>query len=130
MKIGRFTTWYRLWITCAAVCLLGATGCNLCCGPYDYDYPVYGGPIERMDPARGRVGSIFSDPTVVKGPSADSNLKPHDEKREVPENGGFLEAPNSDDQLPNPDQQNGDNRVDTVSHQWRGRPLPKDQSLR
>ena len=50
-------------------------GCSMCCGPYDYDYPTYGGKIQRTDPAYGRVGSIFSDPaTVVRGPNAQDAL--------------------------------------------------------
>jgi hypothetical protein len=48
----------------------------MCCGPYDFDYPVAGGIHQRANPAYGRVGSIFSDPNaIVSGDSADSNLK-------------------------------------------------------
>ena len=51
----------------------------MCCGPYDYDYPTFGGKHERVDRAYGRVGSVFSDPQAVYGgESADSN-------REIPE---------------------------------------------
>lgn len=47
----------------------------MCCGPYDYHYPVFGGRIQRADPEHGRVGSIFSDPNLAgSGPAADSNL--------------------------------------------------------
>ncbi|QEG22395.1 hypothetical protein [Mariniblastus fucicola] len=51
------------------------TGCSMCCGPFDYDYPTFGGKHLRADRAHGRVGSILSDPaTMLSGPSADSNL--------------------------------------------------------
>lgn len=60
----------------------------MCCGPYDYDYPTYGGKYQRTDPAYGRVGSPFSDPaTAGYGPSADSNLEASNpgRMREAPE---------------------------------------------
>ncbi len=61
-------------IIAAAVCSM--MGCAMCCGPYDYDYPNFGGKHERMDRTWGRVGSIFSDPMAnPAGESADSNLK-------------------------------------------------------
>ena len=54
----------------------------MCCGPYDFDYPTYGGIHQRANPSQGRVGSVFSDPLyVATGPSADSNLKEHAEPR-------------------------------------------------
>lgn len=59
-----------------------STGCSMCCGPYDFDYPTYGGIHQRANPSYGRVGSVFSDPFAgLGGPSADSNLKPHPEPR-------------------------------------------------
>ena len=57
-------------------------GCSMCCGTNDFDYPTYGGIHQRADPARGRVGSILSDPFAnFAGPSADSNLEPYPEPR-------------------------------------------------
>lgn len=54
----------------------------MCCGPYDFDYPTYGGLHHRSNPSHGRLGSPFSDPNWVGGgPSADSNLKPHPESQ-------------------------------------------------
>ncbi len=54
-------------------------GCAMCCGPYDYHYPNFGGSVQRSDPVWGRVGSLYSDPgPFFGGPSADSNLKPHE----------------------------------------------------
>ena len=53
-----------------------SSGCSMCCGPYDYHYPVFGGKLQRANPEYGRVGSVFSDPYVALGPSADSNLDP------------------------------------------------------
>lgn len=47
----------------------------MCCGPYDYHYPGFGGRIQRADPEYGRVGSVFSDPHMAgMGPLADSNI--------------------------------------------------------
>ena len=61
----------------ALVCFL-STGCSICCGPYDYDYPDFGGKHQRQDRRHGRVGSILSDPLAPRagGASADSNLQP------------------------------------------------------
>ena len=48
----------------------------MCCGPFDYDYPTFGGKHQRVDRSHGRVGSILSDPAnTISGPSAYSNLK-------------------------------------------------------
>lgn len=47
--------------------LLLGSGCSMCCGVYDYDYPTYGGLIQRSDRSHGRVGSIFSDPNAPLG---------------------------------------------------------------
>lgn len=49
-------------------------GCAICCGPYDYHYPTLGGAVQRADPVRGRVGSLFSDPGPFSGPPADYNV--------------------------------------------------------
>jgi hypothetical protein len=47
----------------------------MCCGPFDYDYPTFGGKHLRANRSHGRVGSILSDPmTALGGASADSNL--------------------------------------------------------
>ena len=68
----------KRWIAYIAIFTLtmGTTfGCSMCCGPYDYDYPNFGGKHQRSNPSYGRVGSIFSDPNANSfGPSADSNL--------------------------------------------------------
>jgi len=54
----------------------GTIGCSMCCGPYDYDYPTFGGKHERADRAYGRVGSLFSDPYAsYNGESADESLE-------------------------------------------------------
>lgn len=55
----------------------------MCCGPYDYEYPMMDNPnYSRMDPEYGRVGSIFSDPNVGDGvkPLTNSDV-PIDESR-------------------------------------------------
>ena len=55
---------------------VGSLGCSMCCGPFDYDYPVYGGKFERVDSSDGRVGSVFSDPNASSdGENPDSNLE-------------------------------------------------------
>ena len=65
-----------------ATMLVGSIGCSMCCGPYDYDYPTFGGKHQRVNPSYGRVGSIFSDPLASFGDaSADSNLKAPPEPR-------------------------------------------------
>jgi len=57
-------------------------GCSMCSGVNDFDYPTYGGLHQRADPARGRVGSVLSDPFAnFVGLSADSNLEPYPEPR-------------------------------------------------
>ncbi len=57
--------------------LVFASGCSMCCGPFDYDYPTFGGKHQRTDRSYGRVGSALSDPSrTLFGPSADSNLTP------------------------------------------------------
>jgi hypothetical protein len=35
------------------------SGCAICCTPYDYAYPAYGGKWQRADMYHGRVGSAF-----------------------------------------------------------------------
>ena len=58
------------------IAFAGVAGCSMCCGPYDYHYPTFGGRVQRADPEYGRVGSIFSDPyTAGTGLNADSNVK-------------------------------------------------------
>ena len=51
-----------------AVCLPLVSGCAMCCGPFDYAYPTYGGKWERGDRFWGRVGSPLSgEGTAVVG---------------------------------------------------------------
>lgn len=55
--------------------MLSLAGCSMCCGPFDFSYPTYGGASPRAVRDSGRVGSVFSDPNyIVSGPSANSNL--------------------------------------------------------
>ena len=65
------------FLIAALFCFL-STGCSMCCGPYDYDYPDFGGKHQRADRQHGRVGSILSDPLAPRagGASSDSNLLP------------------------------------------------------
>lgn len=70
----------------------------MCCGPHDYHYPTFGGKLQRANPEWGRVGSVFSDPYVAMGPSADSNLDPveYEEPTNI-DDPDDLEDPNLDD---------------------------------
>jgi hypothetical protein len=43
---------------------LSASGCSLCCSPYNDDYLTYGSRTPRLDMKNGRVGSILSDPQL------------------------------------------------------------------
>lgn len=88
-------------LTClVGVASVGLSGCSMCCGPYDYDYPAFPGLVQRADPVYGRVGSIFSDPYKAgAGPTADSNLKPT-VRKEKPESDDLDAIPEA---LPEPD---------------------------
>ncbi|HMO14469.1 MAG TPA: hypothetical protein PKD64_06985 [Pirellulaceae bacterium] len=68
-----------LWILGLAIML--STGCSMCCGPYDYHYPTFGGRVQRVNPEYGRVGSIYSDPTADPGTSAITNTQLPDRER-------------------------------------------------
>ena len=64
--------------------LVFASGCSMCCGPFDNDYPTFGGKHVRANRSYGRVGSVLSDPvSSLNGPSADSNLTPPPEPNPV-----------------------------------------------
>lgn len=128
-----------------AAIAIASSGCSMCCGPFDYDYPTFGGKHMRADRSHGRVGSILSDPmTGLSGPSSDSNLvAPPDpidtdgnetldfEDSEDSENG--LRMQDADDELerieplgnggslPSPDSDPADDS--TASLRWRPRPL-------
>lgn len=96
----------------AVIGLFGTTtiffaGCAICCGPFDYHYPTFGGSVQRSDPVNGRIGSIYSDPGPFGGPSADYNLKPHNvNERSGTSDDGFddLEPLDDDDELTSPDE--------------------------
>ncbi len=73
----RFACYLTLTATVAVL-----FGCSMCCGPYDNDYNVFGGPFQRANQQHGRVGSSLSDPYFSGyGPSADSNLAPETPQR-------------------------------------------------
>jgi hypothetical protein len=42
-------------------CSFLASGCTLCCAPFDCDYPYCGGKWVRTNPSSGRVGSLFDE---------------------------------------------------------------------
>ena len=128
----------------------GTLGCSMCCGPYDFDYPTFGGKHERVDRAYGRVGSIFSDPTAgYYGESADSNLDSDDEDRvrrrdsDLDDDDNMQEfrrelesvtpresetvPGNGAEELPQPDDAEND---PTASRRWKHRPLRAEPQWR
>jgi hypothetical protein len=124
---------------------LGTFGCNMCCGPYDYDYANFGGKHPRVDPQYGRVGSIFSDPNAIRSrPDADSNLTPMTEQRKRTLNDDFddglddnLESinpldgapePPGTESLPTPPREDGTSP--TASRLMKNRPLRPYQNWR
>ncbi len=142
----------RILLAAACVALIvccGLTGCSMCCGPYDFHYPTFGGKHQRVDPAHGRVGSVFSDPNVMIGPSSDSNLEPHPaiEAPRVPADDDSdledMDSGEDDDdltpldrfdrndveELPDPDLDSEDSEV-TASRLWRQRALRRDFDFR
>ncbi len=121
---------FRMALGLLGTAALLYTGCSMCCGPFDYHYPVFGGAVQRTDPVHGRVGSIYSDPGPFGGPPADSNLAPQeseaktddleslqlddDSDLEMPEE-LFNEKPDDTDVLPPPDLQRPGPDEDTNS---------------
>jgi len=94
------------------VSLIASVGCSMCCAPDDFNYPTYGGIHQRADPARGRVGSILSDPYAsVAGLSADSNLDAYPEPRGSRDTGAF----DGDDNLDREDEDLDDDLEDLDS---------------
>ena len=87
---------------------LAASGCSMCCGPYDYEYPVFqNGKYVRTDPEYGRVGSIFSDPNAHQGTS------PFLTNQDVPQD-DLPKGPDDDEGLDDPEF-NRNNGSDTDS---------------
>ena len=43
---------------------LSATGCSLCCSPYNDDFVTFGSRTPRLNMKHGRVGSNLSDPQL------------------------------------------------------------------
>ena len=59
---------------------MGLAGCSMCCGPFDFSYPTYGGAFPREMRDAGRVGSVFSDPNFDHGnPAICDTLGTHSE---------------------------------------------------
>lgn len=52
--------------------LAALAGCAMCCAPFDYAYPTYGGKWQRTDREHGRVGSLFTPQAGVKVEEGDS----------------------------------------------------------
>jgi hypothetical protein len=78
--------------------LLLSGGCAMCCGVYDNDYLATSQLLERPDPSRGRVGSVFSDPQagLVSTAGGDRAAEPLPEQLPAPQaNPGRLIEPTS-----------------------------------
>jgi hypothetical protein len=93
-------------------------GCSMCCGPFDFDYPMFQTRYARVDPQYGRVGSIFSDPNADPGVYAPTNA-------DAPPEG------NDDQELELPESELPDNQIDP----FRGIPeeeleIPDEESPR
>jgi hypothetical protein len=56
-------------------CLL-ASGCAMCCAPFDWDYPYVGGSWVRHNPSSGRVGSKFDEAGGPAGVTATGEPTP------------------------------------------------------
>ena len=50
---------------------LSASGCSLCCSPYNDDYVTFGSRTPRIDMKKGRVGSILSDQQAMSTQQAE-----------------------------------------------------------
>ena len=62
-------------LSCLLVMVIAASsGCSICCTPWDYAYPAYGGKWERTDRFHGRVGSAF-EPAGPFPPDQDDAMK-------------------------------------------------------
>ena len=129
----------KRWIVPLALvtAMFSTFGCSMCCGPYDYDYPSFGGTQQRVDARYGRVGSIFSDPNAkLDGDGPDSNLQPQPDPYNVRRN-DFLDDdlelidPVEKDpadvpgQLPDPEPDDT-----TASRLWKRKPLRPGQAWR
>ena len=49
----------RFGLCLGIIVVAAASGCSICCTPFDDAYPAYGGKWERTDRFHGRVGSAF-----------------------------------------------------------------------
>jgi hypothetical protein len=75
--------WNPILLLIAAPLLV--SGCSMCCGPYDYEYPIMESVrYPRTDPEYGRVGSVFSDPNVTIGekPRTNADVPREDDRLE------------------------------------------------
>lgn len=61
------------------ITLTSSVGCSICCTPYDYAYPAYGGKWERTDRFHGRVGSAFEPAGPIPASDANDIVQPTQE---------------------------------------------------
>ena len=119
------------WLVCLLTTAVMMTGCSMCGGPYDYDYPMFETRYARMDPDHGRVGSVYSDPNVgIEGPvaltNADVNLDEEGnlDMENLPDDPDFrMDNPETDPfEGVDPDELKGldDDRSGTQTRNWMG----------
>lgn len=106
-----------------------ASGCSMCCGPFDYEYPIMNNPrYTRTNPEYGRVGSIFTDPNVAIGVAPLSNA-------DVPREDSFIDEEEFEEELENiepgeddePSLDTDPDTVDTSQRAARWSPTPNWQ---
>jgi hypothetical protein len=80
----------RFGLVILALPLLLASGCAMCCAPYDCYYPYCGGRWVRDIPDSGRVGSIFEPAgTRVEGDPAHAGEAVPTPAEAAPESGNM-----------------------------------------
>lgn len=69
----------RLAACLLTLACLAHSGCSLCCTPWDYAYPGYGGSTPRDNRFSGRVGSAFDPAGATPG-----LLRPYGYEQDAP----------------------------------------------
>jgi hypothetical protein len=114
----------------AGMLALFATGCSMCCGPHDFEYPVFQSRYARVDPEYGRVGSVFSDPNVMPGTKPLTNADvPRKEERPGMDDDENKDSGTDDPefrQTPEDQNKTDQNKTDQDPNPFQGEPDPND----
>lgn len=111
-------------IAAASLLAIVATGCSMCCGPHDFEYPMFQSRYARVDPEYGRVGSIFSDQNVMPGPRPLTNAEvPRKEERLGMDDDDSGNDGTDDPEFRQPDPQ----KANPEKNPFQGQPDPADQ---